>query len=257
MDPEQPTRWHTADCLVQPKTDVDVFTVALEPGQHRAILSSITSSLDPRLRVLTDAQIVVGDETCDVFPESLAPHCTVQIEFPVSEAATYHLEVSDLAQAHSGFYVLQLERVPDPDPVDLIVDDFFVDFAAIAPRTDVDHFSVLLDQGDSLTLEIESIYADFDPRVELYGPDDGFETEASCDGGSSAAPADPCSATLEVVADAAGIYAFVVSDLGADETGTFYYRVTAVPAPALVTLQCGALAGCLGMARMRARRRRR
>jgi len=97
---------------------------------------------------------------------------------------------------------------------------------AISPTTDLDLFSFVAQAGDDVRILIDGTSSDFDPKLDIYGPDNLLVSSNYCSGPWNGT----CSLVVSSTDLASGTYTLVVSDAGADNSGNYVLQIERVPA---------------------------
>ena len=231
-------------CTIQTNDDVDDFFFAVFAGMHVRVLLR-GESLDPRLVVRDDGDLVVFDDSC----EGSAGACTVSAELVAPSDGVYDIVVSEADGDETGDFRVQLEEIPG-DVDEVTNQDEFTELEVLGVATDMDHFKVNAVVGQAIEIELESCDPHLDPRLEAWGPNGASLADVSCttpegpppDLGSPAIcsntlPASPdlCTVVAEFDVEVTGIQNFSVSDAAASHAGRFRYTLRRMPEPAGAT----------------------
>lgn len=237
-------------CTIGGLGETDTFAFLAEPGDRiRVIVLAEAEFLDAQLEVRDfPGGQTIATSSCDSGAEDTPvalPRCSAFVEF-IAQVDVYNAFVSDVDGDETGEYLLQLEVVPSADPADLVDEDSREDFSALEQPTDVDYFSVTAGLGQTLDFEVRSCDDYFDPRIEIYDPNDELVADVHCEtpmgprpllfGPTTCSDDAPqaeelCTASVEVPVETSGVHSMVISDASSDEPGRYEWEVTRLPEP--------------------------
>ncbi len=94
---------------------------------------------------------------------------------------------------------------------------------SISPATDVDVYQFIGVIGERVRVTIDGKTNNFDPRVEVYRPDNTFDSEKSCTASATCSLIHTFTLTMD------GLWTLVVSDLGGDNPGGYALDLQRLP----------------------------
>lgn len=219
---------HTVGADIGTTVDVDLFSFdAVAGDQVRFVLDETSNScLDPRIDIFGPGGFHEASE-CFPFCDFRGVSCSLIHVSSIAADGSYVIAISDAGSDETGTYTLQVERIVPDRPV-LALAYNTTQEVAIDPTTDVDYFSFYGLAGGLVRITVDETSDNcLDPSLEVIDPSGNLIDSAFC------APfcdfrGISCSFVRDVVLPETGRYTLLLSDSGADETGTASISVTCI-----------------------------
>ena len=100
--------------------------------------------------------------------------------------------------------------------------------AGLATPLEADRYTFVAGAGDRVQIALHTLTAGLDPSLVLRGPTGTILKSVACAGQSFGTPV-LCSTALDQSLTAAGVYTLNVSDVGADDTGSYQFHIDGHP----------------------------
>lgn len=247
---------HTVGAGLATAVDQDLYTFDAVAGDRlRLALTTLTVNLDAQVRLRDPVGTLLRTVSCS---GSTLSGCSLSFDETLAVGGRYSLNVSDLGTDNAGNYVLHLERYP---PV-----DNWLGVAYATPHDDeighfpdLDFFAFSGAAGTVVSLSLQTLGVNLDPRLEVWDPSGVLVVDTGCESSSLSG----CSVTVDLGITADGVYRVATFDQGWDNLGLYRLQINCafgscptlpVPEPASWALWLAGLAALGRIAMSRPRR---
>lgn len=219
---------HTVNSALATALEVDSYTFAAAAGdQLRLNLHTLTTGVDASLILRGPTGTVATSTACNGHTGigGAATLCSLGLDYTISSAGTYTVNVSDAGSDNAGTYQLHLDRYPPLNN--------WVGFGYNSPTitelghsTDIDFFAFNGVANTGARLTVATTTAGIDSVLEVWDPSGSRISQTFCNGhtGIGGAPT-LCTNSVDLNLASTGVYKVGIYDSGLDNTGGYNMQV--------------------------------